>query len=45
MARDDRLASDHKTDGYLNVHVHYSLKSPVSLERTVPAHAFDNALT
>lgn len=45
MAHDDRLASDHKTDGYLNVHVHYSLKGPVSLVGSVPAHAFDNVLT
>lgn len=45
MTHDDRLASDHKTDGYLNVHVHFGLKSPASLVGTVLQQAFDNALT
>lgn len=45
MAHDDRLPSDHKTDGYLNVHVHFGLKGPMSLVGAVPVQAFDNAPT
>lgn len=39
MAPDDRSASDLKTDRYLNVHVHFGLKGPVSLVGTVPVQA------
>lgn len=42
---DDSLTSDHSSDGYLNVHVHFGLKGRGSLAGIVTVQAFDNVLS